>query len=142
MKTENIIEFRNANRGKRTIDIIFDNNMIIHDGIPGQAVIWDDDKERIICIRENVYGQHNFPWEIFVSCYQHIQFMKISANIDNIKNYLDKIGYAKTNELLEYLIKQPVANASITGSTGDGIDWSISDKKAEEAKVKVKESKE
>ena len=144
MTTENIKKFRDIYRGKRPITIEFDNSKIIHDGLPGQCVIWDDTKERIICIRESVYNQHNYPWDIMMSGYEHIQFMSVAATIDDVKTCLDGIGYSKTKDMIDYLLKQPVAKSSITGSTGDGIDWSVSEaeQKAREAAEAAKKKSE
>ena len=49
--------------------------------------------------------------------------MYVAVDLDGVKKYLKTINYDKTNQLLEYLSTLPVNSTSITGSTGDLIDW-------------------
>ena len=52
--------------------------------------------------------------------------MYVAVDLDGVKKYLKTINYDKTNQLLEYLSTLPVNSTSITGSTGDLIDWNKS----------------
>lgn len=109
------------------IDIYLDNDITFHQGLKEEIILWDDSKQRITSIRNNNrINQHLYPYEVVVSSYEHIQSMYAAVNLDGVKKYLKTINYDKTNQLLEYLSTLPVNSTSITGSTGDLIDWNKS----------------
>lgn len=118
------------------IKIFLDNDVIFHQNLKGQVVIWNDSKEKITCIRENTalieVPQHIKPWEIIVAPYECIQNISILADINDIEKYLTAISYSKKDKLIEYLSSQKVAKSSITGSTGDGFDLRVGTKKEED----------
>ena len=134
MTTEQIKEIRDTFQGVPgvVIKIILDNSIIFHGNLKGQVLLWDDAKKRLTCIRENTTSmeapQRLKPWEITVTSYEHIQYMIATVDIDNVEKYLDAISYSNKDKLIKYLSSQKVSKSSITGSTGDGIDWDTAKK--------------
>ena len=126
MTLDQIKEIREPFKGVPgiVIDIYLDNDIVLHQGLKEEVILWDDVKERITSIRNNNrINQRLYPFEIAVSGYDHIQDMYAAVDLAGVEKYLKSIKYNKTNELLEYLSKFEVTGASITGSTGDLIDW-------------------
>ena len=126
MTLTQIKELRDTFKGKPNIviDIYLDNDIVIQQGVKTYVVLWDDSKERLTCIRpSNRINQHEQPFEIMVTGYEHIQSMYVTGGLDDVNEYLKSINYNKTNNLLNYLSTLDINSASIAGSTGDGIDW-------------------
>ena len=106
------------------IDIHLDNDIILHQGLKEEISLWDDKSERLTNIKiNNRMNQRMFPFEIQVTGYEHIQNMYASTDLKGIKKYLNAVNYDKTDKLIEYLSKLNINEASITGSTGDLINW-------------------
>lgn len=106
------------------IDIHLDNDIILHQGLKEEIVLWDDTKERLTDIKiNNRINQRMFPFEIQVTGYEHIQNMYATTDLQGVEKYLKVTNYDKTNDLIKYLSNLTINGASITGSTGDLIDW-------------------
>ena len=126
MTTDQIKTIRETFKGVPgvVIDIHLDNDIILHQGLKEEITLWDDANERLTNIKiNNRINQRMFPFEIQVTGYEHIQNMYAATDIEGVEKFLKSVKYDKTNDLIKYLSNLTITSASITGSTGDLIDW-------------------
>lgn len=124
MTLADIKEFRDSVRGKIPYMIICDNQQIFIDGGQESLVLWFDDDEKLIAIRPNpTASQAGYPFEVVITEYEHIQFIKVYANAEILKDILDASNHPNKDKAYNYCINSSMARVSVTGSTGDGISW-------------------
>ena len=122
MTKQDVLMIRDVYRNKKIpYTIICDNSMTFNDGIDGSVILWCDDKEVFVCVRSNPEGSQAVkPIEITCTEYEHIQFIRSCvADPLVVKEMLETLGFAKANDVFEYVCKQNYMAAKYTGSTGD-----------------------
>lgn len=122
MLTAEIIKFRDKVKGRCKIQVIGDNGENFIDGVEGNALLWLDDKQTLMVVRPNIASnQAATNFEITLLDYDHIQYMRIFANQDILKEILDMSGHPNKDKAYKMLSTSDVTKASTTGATGDGI---------------------
>ena len=73
--------------------VVYGDNMHIFSN-KVDYLVWDDDNERLYCIRANVdqYSQAQRPVEIIVTTYENIQYMTGSYTNQSIKDAIESIS--------------------------------------------------
>lgn len=108
-------------------DILMDNGHIYGDGSGDASVVWALDKEAFYCVRSNASrDQSAKPIEVNVVEIEHIVTIRAMVkSIADATSVLTNLGKGKHIEAISnFLYKTDYANrTSITGSTGDGINW-------------------
>ena len=93
MTKDSVIYIRDTlKKNSDCLIVTLDNTQIFSDKV--DYLIWDDDNERIYCIRANVdqYSQAHCPVEIISSTYEFIQFIVASYSSKNIKAAIDEFS--------------------------------------------------
>lgn len=124
MLTEAIIKYRDLAKGKCKIQVIGDNGQIFTDGLEGNVLLWLDDQQTLLVARpNNAPNQASAPFDVTLLDYDHIQYIHFFCGDELLKEVFAATGHPNQEKAYNMISKSDVVKASITGSTGDGIEY-------------------
>ncbi len=78
--------------GDKKVTFVLDNSIVFSNKDSGSVTICDDDTERVIHLRPSIdtHVMLKYPFEIYVSQYEHIQGMYVGATEEEALEYINK----------------------------------------------------
>lgn len=82
-------------------------------------LIWDDDNDTVMAFRINTgENQSSYPFEIFVTDYEHIQYIEALTTPAVAKEWVDQhVTDATQTALVEKVFQDSIGKRSYTGTT-------------------------
>lgn len=102
------------------LKITCDNMIILYDQTKiSPNLIWDDDNETVMAFRINTgENQNSCPFEIFMTEYEHIQYIEALTTPAVAKEWVDQnVTDATQKELVEKVFQDTIGKRSYTGTT-------------------------
>lgn len=102
------------------LKITCDNMIILYDQTKiSPNLIWDDDNETVMAFRINTgENQNSCPFEIFMTEYEHIQYIEALTTPAVAKEWVDQhVTDATQIALVEKVFQDSIGKRSYTGTT-------------------------